>query len=411
MIYRAALLLSLFFLVGCGTTTSWKNPFSRFFAKKTSIDPDSPPRKDTFVDASDTDLDKDDTGRVRFNDDQVLDSTSDIAQIDFVPGAEIREYSGAAVVARVNGKPIFAEDVLQPRAGEFAKAAQQLSAAELNQLRATFIKNNLTPHIEQAVLVTALKNDIPREQWDDLSSKVRELFDAQEIQRLKAAYKVTTRIELEQQLVKQGTNINKLREAFSDQQLAVYYIKDNNKPKKVQFGRKELLDWYEQNIEKFKVDARVRWRQVRVNYKKGSSTSENKAKARMQAIIAEFSQGAEFETIARKYSDGPKKENGGVWDWTDKGSLAEGALDRALFQIGQGPSEVIDTGNAFVILEVLERTEAGYQPFEKVQDVISKKLQQSIRSNDTGEFIDGLVKSATVWTAFDGPNAPQPRLQ
>jgi parvulin-like peptidyl-prolyl isomerase len=410
MLYRAALLLSLFFLVGCGLTTSWKNPFSGLFTKTNRIDPNIPPRRDTFVDASDIDSDKDKTGRVRFSDNEPTPD-SEIAQIDFVPGTESIEFRGATVVARVNGKPIFAEDVLQPKAGEFAKAATQLTPDELNQLRSTFIRNNLTPHIEQAVLVTALKNDIPAEQWEDLNSKVRELFDAQEIQRLKAVYKVATRIELDRQLATQGTSTVKLRDAFSDQQLAVYYIKDNNQPKKVQFGRKELLDWYEQNIEQFKVNSKARWRQVRVNYRKGSSTSLQKAKEKMSTVVEAFRRQVPFSEIAKQYSDGPKKDNGGQWDWTDQGSLAEDVLDRALFTMGAGPSEVLDTGNAFVILEVLQRTEAGYQPFEDVQDTINQKLQQSVRSNGTGKFIDDLVKNATVWTAFDGPNAPRPTLR
>lgn len=411
MVYRTTLVLLLFLSVGCGSTSAWRNPFAGLFDTDKRIDPTAPPRK-TYVDASDIEgkPDEDKPGRVRVAEDRPATlPKSDIELTDFVPGAQSVQYTGATVVARVNGKPIFAEDVLQPAAGEFAKAAKQLSPEELNQLRGTFIRNNLTPHIEQAVLVTGLKNDVPRDQWDDLNLKVKELFDEHEIERLKASYKVTTRLELEQELAKQGTTLDKLKGMFSDQQLAIYYIKDSNKTKQVQYSRKDLLEWYEKNIEQFKFNSKVRWREVRINYKAGSPTSEDKAQTRMREVIALFKNRVPFEEIAKKHSDGPKAANGGVWDWTDKGTLAEDAIDRALFQLAPGsPSEVLDTGNAYVIVEVIERRDAGYESFDDVQDTISKKLQQSSRSTDTSKFIDELVKSATIWTAFDDLNAPTP---
>jgi parvulin-like peptidyl-prolyl isomerase len=395
MMYRAVLLLSLVMLVGCGATSSFKNPLAGMFKKDKRIDPDAPPRYDQVAEAP--------AGQVRVKDDLAAPNP-DIELTDFVAGSQDMQYTGATVVARVNGKPIFAEDVLQPKANEFAKAALQLTPEELNKLRATFIQNNLPPHIEQAVLVTALKNDIPREQWEELNEKVKVVFDSQEIDRLKRVYKVTTRTELDRELTKLGTSIDKLRGMFADQQLAVYYIKDNNQPKQVQYSRKDLLNWYEQNIYQFKFNSRVRWRQVRINYRRGSSTSVKKAEETIATVIEQFRQRVPFEQIARTYSNGPKAAEGGQWDWTDKGNLAEEKVDRALFELVQGqPSEVLDTGNAFVIVEVLERTKSGYEPFENVQDEIAKKLQQSVRSTDTGKFIDELVQSATVWTAFGSP--------
>jgi len=273
----------------------------------------------------------------------------------------------------------------------------------MSRLREKLVKENLQQHIEKAILLTALRSDIEEEQYEQLTTQVESMFD-REVEKLKKRYDVQTKIELERLLEEQGTSLENLQNAFAARELSMFYI-GRKAQSDARFSRDELKAWYEENKDQYRIDAAARWQQIRINQdREGGRAAALKT---MQQAIDALRSETEFDAVAKQFSDGPKSDSGGNWDWTKKGSFAEELVDRALFEVPVGKiSQPLNTGSAFVLVKVLERQEEGFTPFEEVQDEINAKLQTEARRESADKVIQDLRNAATVWTIFDQSPVP-----
>ena len=96
---------------------------------------------------------------------------SDIALTEFNPAQEIIEFDGATVVATVNSIPIFASDVLEPYTLNLRQAEKTLTPEQLNMVKEDLIQKHIQPHIEKAVLVSALREDLDKEKMSQLDER------------------------------------------------------------------------------------------------------------------------------------------------------------------------------------------------------------------------------------------------
>ena len=112
--------------------------------------------------------------------------------------------------------------------------------------------------------------------------------------------------------------------------------------------------------------------------------------------------GRPFNEVAREKSDGATASNGGVFDWTSKGSLVSTKLDEALFELPIGQlSSILEDGDTLHIIRVTERTEAGRTPFIDAQVGIRGKLLAEQRNNEMSSYLQRLRDRTPVWTIFD----------
>jgi peptidyl-prolyl cis-trans isomerase SurA len=386
MSFRMAIVLCLSLIVGCQ-----KPKMPNFISKLTKTSSESeekaPPRTTLVSDAPSSIP----MGAADFE-------GSSIQLTDYSGDSAPAELFGATVVATVNSLPIFADDVLQPHNLNLEKAAAELTPAELNRLRAKLIQQELPQHLEKALLISALREDIEEEQYEQLSAQVNNLFE-REVDKLKERYNVETKIELERILEEQGTSLDSLNNAFSARELSMFYIGRKSK-NTTRLSRQELMDWYEQNKAQYAIEAAVKWQQIRTNIP--ADISREAAFAKMKQAIDSLRNGTEFGAVATQFSDGPKRDTGGNWDWTKQGSLADEKVERALFEIPVGKiSQPLESSSAFVLVKVIERRDAGYVPFEDVQDKINNKLQSEGRRDAAQNVIKDLNNTATIWTIFD----------
>ena len=394
MSFRMAVVLGLSLVVGCQKP---KMPgFISKLTKSTTEEGDKAPPRTTFASDAPNSIPMGETDY----------EGSSIRLTDYSGDEAPAELFGATVVATVNSFPIFADDVLQPHTLNIEKAQAQLSQPEMNRLRAKIIQQELPQHIEKALLVSALREDIEEEQFEMLSNQVNNLFE-REVDKLKEQYNVETKIELERILEEQGTSLDSLNNAFASRELSMFYIGRKSKDA-TRLSRQELMNWYEQNKAQYAIEAAVKWQQIRIN--NPPDGGRKAAFAKMKQAIDALRNGTEFDQVAKQFSDGPKRDTGGIWDWTKQGSLADEKVERALFEISGGKiSQPLETGSAFVLVKVIERRDAGFVPFEDVQDKINNKLQSEARRDAAQNVIKDLNNTATIWTIFDkkpGSSAP-----
>jgi peptidyl-prolyl cis-trans isomerase SurA len=121
------------------------------------------------------------------------------------------------------------------------------------------------------------------------------------------------------------------------------------------------------------------------------------AEAKANDLLKQIRGGANFEDIAKKYSDGPSAADGGSLGMFKRGQLAKQLEDTTFAMKAGGVSDVIHTKQGYVILKVLDHQQAGIPPMKdilpKIQDALYyQKLQPALRAYLTKLREDNYVK-------------------
>lgn len=314
---------------------------------------------------------------------------------------------GTEIVATVNGTPILAADVLERYQAVFEQARSDGATPEqLRALRERAIKHDLEAHVERTLLAGALKASLPRKNLSKLDETMDSAFK-QEIDRLKKVLQVDTKAQVEAKLQEMGTSLANRRDSFANEMMATHYFQEKTKKKKVLLGRPELLNYYNEHLADYRVPAKARWQEIQISYDAHGGRSP--ANDLLQKAVKELQQGADFDQVAKKYSDGVTARKGGHWDWTQSGSLTDRQIDQWLFNAPLNRIKPFAGDDAVRLIRVTERTPEHYTPFDKVQAEIERKLKAEARRKIARKVIDDLMRTAVITTIFDGDESYRPR--
>ncbi len=314
--------------------------------------------------------------------------------------------SDSQTVAVVNGSPILASEVLERYGDQLALAKQKLPPEQYEMARLALIQQDLQSHVERKLLAEGMKSMLKKEQIEMLDQFIDEAFE-KEVQRMMKEAGVNTRLELEEALRQQHTTLATLKTNFANQQMAMEFLRSKTNAD-VKIGRPELLAYYNEHHEDYHIPARVKWLQILVDFREHDG--RDGAQAHLRQIIEKLrpTQGANFAEVAKEMSDGPNAANGGRWEWTNRGSLADERIDKALFELPVGqPSQVFESEDCFKIVMVEHREEERYKPFDELQDEIKETLEREHRKTAAREFIDEMMAQAEITTIFDRPEIQQ----
>jgi peptidyl-prolyl cis-trans isomerase SurA len=109
------------------------------------------------------------------------------------------------------------------------------------------------------------------------------------------------------------------------------------------------------------------------------------AETKANDLLKQIRDGAVFEDVAKKNSDGPSAPDGGTLGVFERGKLAKELEDKTFAMKAGDVSDVIRTKQGYVILKVDEHTMAGIPPLKdvmpRIQDQLYyQKLQPALRA-------------------------------
>jgi len=109
------------------------------------------------------------------------------------------------------------------------------------------------------------------------------------------------------------------------------------------------------------------------------------AEAKANDLLKQIRNGAAFDEIAKKYSDGPSAAEGGELGVFERGKLAKEIEDKTFALKAADVTDVIRVRQGYVIIKVLEHQAAGIPPMKEVlpriQDALYyEKLQPALRA-------------------------------
>jgi peptidyl-prolyl cis-trans isomerase D len=134
----------------------------------------------------------------------------------------------------------------------------------------------------------------------------------------------------------------------------------------------ELKALYQQNIQQFQVPNRVHAEHILLMTVGKTDAEVTEIKKKADDILAQAKKkGANFEDLAKKYSEDPgSKDKGGDLGWLVQGQTVP-EFEKAAFSLNKGEiSDLIKTQYGFHIIKVLDKETAHTKTFDEVKDTL-----------------------------------------
>jgi peptidyl-prolyl cis-trans isomerase D len=155
----------------------------------------------------------------------------------------------------------------------------------------------------------------------------------------------------------------------------------------------ELHAYYDQHIDEFKVENRVHVEHIlfKTLGKTDAEVAEIQAKA--EDVLKKAKSGANFEDLAKKYSEDTTASKGGDLDWIVEGQTVP-EFEHAAFSLPKGAiSDLVKTQYGFHIIKVLDKETAHTKSFDDVRAQILPIVQEDKVNAEAGKLSDQMASA------------------
>jgi peptidyl-prolyl cis-trans isomerase D len=189
-------------------------------------------------------------------------------------------------------------------------------------------------------------------------------------------------------------NKNKARYSVPERRSARYAeLTADQIQKRIKITDADMQAYYNQHINDYKVPERVHVEHIL--FKTVGKTDAEIAEIRLKAedVLAKAKHGANFEGLAKEYSEDTSKDKGGDIGWIQRGqTVAE--FEKTAFTLPNGSiSDLVKTQYGFHIIKVVEHENARTQPLDEVRLNIIEALTNQ-ESTDLMDKSEGDLASA-----------------
>jgi len=318
-------------------------------------------------------------------------------------GAEVIE----EIVARVNNRIITRTDYLKS-SDELKKEAQQQDPASADKIIAEREKDVLRDLIDQQLLL-------------DKGKELDITADTELVKRLDEMRKqmnLNSMEDLEKAAQAQGVAFEDFKQNLRNQIITQQVI-GSEVGRKIVISKEEIQKYYDDHKKDLSQPEQVKLSEILVSTdKKRVDGDENAqlqaAKTQADALLSQIKDGAKFDDVAKKESDGPSAAQGGDLGAFKRGTLAKELEDKVFAMKAGDVSDVIRTKQGFIILKVTDHQKAGIPPLNQIesrlQDAIyMEKLQPALRDYLTKLREDAFIDIKTGYEDTGAsPNETKP---
>ncbi len=293
------------------------------------------------------------------------------------------------IIARVNNEIITRSEYEKARNSAEEDARQDCQGkCTPEQLRAEIDqrqKTSLRDLIDQSLLVQRAK---------DMSVNVEpELI--KRLDAIRTQNKIESMEELEKAVTAQGMNWEDFKNNIRSTLLTQRVI-SNEVGSHITISDEEISKYYQAHKAEYVRPEQVALREIEVSTqgKKPEEIPELKKKA--ETTLRRIKDGEDFGEMAKRFSDSNTKTQGGFLGMYKRGELSKELEDKVFSMKKNELTEVTETKQGFLILQVLEHYDEGEQSLAKVKNEIMDKLYGARMEPAMREYLKTLREQSFV---------------
>jgi len=184
---------------------------------------------------------------------------------------------------------------------------------------------------------------------------------------------------------------------------------------KINVTEEDAKKYYDENPKQFETPEQVRASHILIKPDTADPNADPNlakanAKAKIQGLLKQIKEGADFAEVAKANSDCPSAPQGGDLNFFPRGRMTEPFEEVAFkLQIGQ-LSDIVETSYGYHIIKVTDHKDASTISFEQAKKSIINKLTQKKQTDFAKEYIESLkAKAKIVYPAGKEPSSATSR--
>ncbi|HXJ36479.1 MAG TPA: peptidyl-prolyl cis-trans isomerase [Candidatus Eisenbacteria bacterium] len=176
-------------------------------------------------------------------------------------------------------------------------------------------------------------------------------------------------------LKQQNMTIEQYRAKVKEELEKTVLLQQEMRGSTITISDEDVETYYQQHKEEFATRSGVVVRDIFFGFKAGMTQQDAvRVVEQAKAVKQMADSGQSFEALARRYSEGPGADNGGLLGTFKKGEMSP-MLERVAFSLRSGEvSEPVVTPNGIHLLKVEGIQGGGPVPFDQVKDTIKQML-------------------------------------
>jgi parvulin-like peptidyl-prolyl isomerase len=286
-------------------------------------------------------------------------------------------------VAVVNDEVITQQDVDQLLAVLYAQFSQQYRGDELLKKMEEVRKDILNQIIEDKLILSRAK---------ELGIKVTESEINERLEYIKKGF--PSEEEFYKTLETQGITVANLKDRYRDQ-IMMKNLVDYEVKSRISVLPSEISEYYKKHRDEFRQGDKYKLKNILI--KASDDVSLELAKVETDKIYTRLTEeGADFNELAKLYSQGPNAEQGGDMGYIEHGQMLE-VLDKVIFGLKIGEiSKPVKSELGYHIFKVEDIKYGKQLSLEEVQKDIQMLLFQNKFKVKIDEWLAELKKKAYI---------------
>jgi peptidyl-prolyl cis-trans isomerase SurA len=318
----------------------------------------------------------------------------------------------ASVVARVNGQPILAEEVMGAAAPRLAEAKSRVPPEQFAAAQTEIFADELENIINRELVLQDAAGRVKGRGMDQLREAANKDFD-KNLRKQREQLGLKTNEELRDWYAQRGISLDEARRQKERSFVAMEYIRNLIRNEIDGVDREQMLEYYRQNPKEFEKPERVVWQWIWVDIDSFTSPDpmdEKKfipdfAAARRYAdmILVKWKavrSQEEFNALVEQYAHGPSKRNQGQGEGQSRGQIRPAELENVLFNLQPGQfGSIVETPTGLHLVRVTEHTPGGKTSFEEACPEVKRRLQNKIGLAEYNKILKELRAKALIESA------------
>src|SRR6266480_4283970 len=293
------------------------------------------------------------------------------------------------IIARVNNEIITLTEYEKARQTAEEDAKQECQGhCTPEQLQADIgdrRKNALRELIDQSLLVQRGK---------DMGLNV-EADVIKQLDQIRIQNKLDSMEALEKAVTSEGINWEDFKNNIRNHILTQKVI-SSEVGSHISIGEDEVKKYYEAHKSELVRPEAVALREIEVSTQGKSPDELPGLKKKAETALKRVQDGEDFGEIAKRYSDSSTKDQGGLLGVYKRGELAKELEDKVFNMKRNELTDVLETKQGYLILQVLEHYDEGQQPLDKVRNEITDKLYTARLEPAMREYLKTLREQSYV---------------
>jgi peptidyl-prolyl cis-trans isomerase SurA len=293
------------------------------------------------------------------------------------------------IIARVNNEIITSSELEKARSIAVEEAQQECSGRCTPEQLQVAVEDR-----QKFALRDLIDQSLLAQRGKDMGVNV-EGDVVKQLDQVRIQNKLESMEKLESAVTKEGLNWDDFKSNIRNKLLTQEVIR-REVGSHITIGRDDAMKYYEAHKKDFVKPEQVALRAIEISTdaKKESDPADLKKKA--DDMLRRIKEGEDFATLAKRFSDGSTAQQGGYLGVYKRGELSKQLEDQVFAMKKNQLTDVIETKQGYLILQVLERYEEGEQPFEKVENEIMDHLYSERMEPALREYLKTLREQSYV---------------